>query len=73
VDLDIQIRKTIKRLNIIYICIIIGHIICTFEESTNNKICIFQVPAIVEKIVLIKIKQLSVYLLMPFNNSHIPN
>jgi len=32
-----------------------------------------QVPPIVEKIVLIKIKQLSVYLLTQFNNSHIPN
>jgi len=48
----------------------LGHSICTFEESTKNKICIFQVPPIVEKIVLIKIKQLSVYLLTQFNNSH---
>ena len=51
----------------------LSHIICTFEESTNNKICIFQVPAIVDKIVLIKIKQLSEYLLAQFNNSHRPN
>ena len=56
---------------ITYICL--SHIICTFEESTNNKICIFQVPPIVDKIVLIKIKQLSVYLLAQFNISHIPN
>ena len=56
---------------ITYICL--SHIICTFEESTNNKICIFQVPAIVDKIVLIKIKQLSEYLLAQFNNSHRPN
>ena len=54
-------------------CICLGHIICTFEDSTKNKICIFQVPPIVGKIVLIKIKQLSVYLLTPFTNSHIPN
>ena len=56
---------------ITYICL--GHTICTFEESTKNKICIFQVLPNVEKIVLIKIKQLSVYLLKQFNNSHIPN
>jgi len=54
-----------------YICL--GHIICTFEESTKIFFCIFQVPPIVEKIVLIKIKQLRVYLLTQFNNSHIPN
>jgi hypothetical protein len=54
-------------------CICLGHIICTFEDSTKNKISIFQVPPIVEKIVLIKIKQLSVYLLTQFNNSQIPN
>jgi len=56
---------------ITYICL--GHSICIFEESNTNKICIFQVPPIVEKIVLIKIKQLRVYLLTQFNNSHIPN
>jgi len=35
-------------------CICLGHIICTFEDSTKNKIYIFQVPPIVEKIILIK-------------------
>ena len=55
-----------------YICLghLFGHL---KKESTKNKICIFQVPTIVEKIVLIKIKQLSVYLLTQFNNTYITN
>ena len=56
---------------ITYICL--GHIICTLEESTKVTFAFFKSLKLLKKIVLIKIKQLSAYLLTPFNNSHIPN
>jgi hypothetical protein len=56
---------------ITYICL--GHIICTLEESTKIKFAFVKSLKLLNKIVFFKIKQLSEYLLTPFNNSHIPN
>jgi hypothetical protein len=35
---------------VVITCICLGHIICTFEDSTKNNICICQVPPIVENL-----------------------